>query len=556
MAFEFLFGRAVLKFVADDRQLQSSISRIDAKTKRSVTQAAGGVKKATGQINQAAVQGTRAIAGVSGGLAKTLGPRVQQLGLAFGFMGSRLAALGTLGGGVGVAIAIGLGIALGAFNSVIKAAAGFEAAFAEVRTLIDESKVATEDIKASLLGLPPILGSAEELTKALYQAISAGAEPAAAIDLVGTAAKLATAGLTSTFAAVDILTTVINAYGFAATEAARVSDVLFKTVELGKTTVDQLATSLGVVIPFAAQLGISIEDLTAAVATLTKGGLQTRIAITALRGTFTNFIQEADKLRDVGIDIFKVISEEGLAGAFRRLREVTGGNVEALRELVPDVRALAAVLALSGVQFEEFLRIQSLVQDSAGATETAFQKQADTFRVRTKELGNAFERFKIAIGSNLIAPLTTAVKGLTNFIRRVQFASQELGKFFKERPEEKGRLAAFNRAINPINLLRKAAKLLFGEFVGGAEKSVNAVAEQTQAVQKLEGRSAALAEKRKKLEQESLSAFRLQEKERLEGKAVSVELRNVRNLEARRRLLTLKELERDEQGLASSLSPL
>ncbi len=553
MAFEFLFGRAVLKFVADDRELRAAIRRVDSQTKRSVTQVGRGLAQTTRGINTAAAQGTRAIAGVSTKLQSQLGGRVQQLGLAFGFMGSRLAALGTLGGGVGVAIAVGLGVALGAFTSVIKAAAGFEAAFAEVRTLIDESKVAVDDIKAALLDLPAILGGAEELTKALYQAISAGAEPAAAIGLVGTAAKLAVAGLTSTFAAVDILTTVINAYGFAASEAARVSDVLFKTVELGKTTVDALATSLGVVIPFAAQLGISIEDLTAAVATLTKGGLQTRIAITALRGTFTNFIQEADKFRDVGIDIFKVISEEGLAGAFRRLREVTGGNIEALRELVPDVRALAAVLALSGVQFEEFIRIQALVADSAGATETAFEKQANTFRVRLKEFGATFERLKIAIGASFIEPLTSAIKSLTNFVKRVQFAKQELNKFLDtEAAKTFGKVlsTALDRPFGPFDLLRKAAKLLFGEIKSGAEEATDAVAKQTKAVEELEGRQTSLAERRKKLEQDSINLFKAR---RDEEKKPSPLEQSLRKLAKEQSILTLRQIDIEEQEVKASL---
>lgn len=532
MAFEFLFGRAVIRFEAQDAALRASTKRI-----------ARDVRVQSGRIGQALGRG---VAGAA-----------QTATLAFGRLGSVVSRVlpGLPPQALAAAAAIGA-IAI-AFTSVVKAATRFEKTFAEVRTLIDESKIATEDIKASLLGLPPILGSAEELTKALYQAISAGAEPAAAIELVGTAAKLAKAGITSVFAAVDILTTTINAYGFASSEAARLSDILFKTVELGKTTVDALAGSLGVVIPFAAQLGISFEDLTAAVATLTKGGLDTRIAVTALRGAFVGFIKQADNFRAVGVDILKVVSEEGLIGAFRALREVTGGNIEAIKELIPDARALTAVLALSGVQFEEFVRIQGLVQNATGATEIAFEKQAETFSLRLEELGNAFERLKIAIGTSFLAPLTAAVKALSNFVKRVQFAKQELDKFLALEKVEKfreGFSEALVRQFGPFDLLRRVTKLFFGEFEAGAEKSQKALGLLGAEVEKLEGTQRELAEKRLALEKASLASFRIRQDEIKKGVAVSAQLEEIRELEAQSRITSLKIIDNDQIRVKAELA--
>jgi TP901 family phage tail tape measure protein len=406
VAFQFLFGTALLRFLADDKGLRQGTARA-AKTAQVQS------KKIQKSLNQ------------------NIGRELRAVGAQAGALGGRFAALGAaIASPVGIAAVgvLGLGFAL---KSVTSEASEFQAVFAEVRTLFDESKVATDEIREALLELPPILGSAKELTKALYQAISAGAEPAAAIKLVETAARLARAGLTSTFAAVDILTTAINAYGLESEEAARLSDILFKTVELGKTTVDALAGSLGVVIPFAAQLGISFEDLTAAVATLTKGGLDTRIAVTALRGTFVAFIKQADVFRDLGIDIFKVIGEGGLVGAFKALKKATAGNIEAIKELIPDQRALTAVLALTGVQFEEFVRIQKLVSDSAGATETAFQKEAETFKLQSEALGNAVGRLKIQLGDVLLPALTSIVMGLTQFVLRLKDAKNEVAKFLE-----------------------------------------------------------------------------------------------------------------------------
>lgn len=575
MAFEFLFGRAVLRFVADDRDLQASLKRIDSQTKRSVKRASSNIAKGAGQIGAASVGATAGIAATSKGLTQA-GAKARELGTSFGVLGTRLGALGAVGGPAGIAVAVGFGIATLAIVKTTKAAADFEAAFAEVRTLIDESKIATDDIRKALLELPPVLGTAQELTKALYQAISAGAEPAAAIELVATAAKLARAGLTSVFAAVDILTTAINAYGFAATEAARLSDILFKTVELGKTTVDALSRSLGVVIPFAAQLGISFEDLNAAVATLTKGGLDTRIAITALRGTFIGFIKQADKFRDAGIDILKVISEEGLIGAFRSLREATGGNIEAIKEFIPDARALTAVLALTGVQFEEFVRIQGLVSSSAGATERAFQKQINTFRVRSEELANTFERLKITIGTTLLPALTALVKGLSNFIERVGLAREAIKGFAQTVSENTpGIVKKLLEILFPLEsfvALAKAAGLVFvGPVKKGAEDAAKAVGGISGEVEKLQARSKELATERKRIDRERLTAIRLQQTEEakpspllqqirdsaeerrgilLEQNRLATERTVVELAEAKKRLAAAKIVNRDELQLA------
>ncbi len=82
--------------------------------------------------------------------------------------------------------------------------------------------------------------------------------------------KLAKGGFTDGAKAVDVLTTAINAYGLEASDATRVSDLLITTQNLGKTTVDELASSMGTVIPVANASNFSIEELSASYAQLTK----------------------------------------------------------------------------------------------------------------------------------------------------------------------------------------------------------------------------------------------------------------------------------------------
>ncbi len=368
------------------------------------------VGRVTGKASAQAEQFTRKMSGGFGALTGKITQTTKELlafGLGFGAINSAAAAI----------------------KAAVGAMTGFETAMANVSTLVDTSKVSMEGLREEILALPPELGTSTELAKALYQTLSAGVEPARAVEFVGQAAKLAKAGLTDTFTAVDVLTTALNAYGLEASEAGRVSDILFKTVEQGKTTVGELAQSVGAAIPLAAQLGIDFADLNAAIATLTAGGLSTSEAVTAMRSAFSNMIQEADKFREAGIDLEKIISEEGLKGALDALREATGGNAEKVREFIPDVRGLTAALALTNEQYETFVEKQQIIQDSLGATETAFQKQTQTLSEHFSTFLASLDRLVQTLSPVVIPALTALVDVLAGLADILTGTIEMIGDF-------------------------------------------------------------------------------------------------------------------------------
>ena len=58
-----------------------------------------------------------------------------------------------------------------------------------------------------------------------------------------------------------------------ADQAGRVSDVLSESVRLGVVTLDEYANSLGTIVPSAESAGVSYEELTAVITTMTKKGI-------------------------------------------------------------------------------------------------------------------------------------------------------------------------------------------------------------------------------------------------------------------------------------------
>ena len=297
-------------------------------------------------------------------------------------------------------------------------AAQFEKRMAEVATLMEgDATDAIEKYGDELDRIRQNTPVATDLTQALYQTISAGIDEEEATDFLETAARAGVAGVSNTKTAVDLLTSAINAYGKEATDAEEVSDSFFTAVEEGKTTFDELGTSLGRILPLAAQLGVSLDEVNASIATLTAGGLPTDQAATALRGVFTQFLRNAEEFRKKGIQIQEVLDERGLAGALREVKEATGGSAEEIQKLFPDVEGLNAVLAITGAQSEKFADSLGAMQMKAGATDDAFsdveKSAASMFQTFKNNLSVTLKN----LGEAVLPTLNAGLESMVQYLR-------------------------------------------------------------------------------------------------------------------------------------------
>ncbi len=347
--------------------------------------------------------------GWTGGMAKMKGSNTAMTkglaGMSAGFLAAAAAA---------AAVGAAIGLTTAAANK-------FETSMANVSTLVDTASVSTKGMANEILALDSRLGSAKELTDALYQALSAGVEPAKAVAFVGESAKFAKAGLTDAFTAVDVLTTAINAYGLSADSATGISDILFQTIKLGKTTGAELASTLGDVIPTAATLGVEMDELGAAMVAFTKQGINTANATTQLRALFTAFIKPSEAmteaLKAAGHESGSMLLQtEGLAGALKFLEEQTGGNIEALSELLPNQRAIKAAFALGKDSANEYTTALAAMGEASGSTQTAFEKQRLGFQAFKNELN----KLSIRIGQAFLPAVDDITGMLTKTIKNTR----------------------------------------------------------------------------------------------------------------------------------------
>jgi len=312
------------------------------------------------------------------------------------------------------AAAVSVGITA-AFVGMGKAAYDFEKGFANVTTVLGTSTIDVNKMKAELLGLDARLGSAADLTEGLYQALSASVEPTKAVQFVGEAAQFARAALTSTNTAVDVITTSLNAYGMSANYAGRVSDVLFKTIELGKVTGEQLAGSIGNSIPLAASMGVTFEELNAHMIVYTRQGINVAEATTRFNGILNEILKPSEDLSEaikkIGFESGSTaIKTLGVHETLLRLIATTDGSQESLAKMFNNVRALQGVLASTGKGAADFNDILNTLQQSTGATNNAFEKQELTFETLKNSINKAF----ITLGQSFLPIVKDVVKVITD----------------------------------------------------------------------------------------------------------------------------------------------
>ena len=264
----------------------------------------------------------------------------------------------------------GIGIsAATAFASAAKISYDFEKEFQknilEVATISTQVEGSMTDFMNRVMAITQeIPVKAPEAAKALYQIVSAGHDGADGINVLEVAARSAIGGMTDTATAADAITTLINAYKLSASDAERVSDQLFTTARLGKTTFGELGQSIAQVAPIAASYGVEMDQVLAAVATLTKSGTPTAQAMTQIRASIIG----ASKVLGDGAFNTRTF-QEGLAEIAAR----AGGSESKLRELIPEVEAVNGVLGLTGIKAQDAAEHLKAMNDSTGATSAAFE---------------------------------------------------------------------------------------------------------------------------------------------------------------------------------------
>lgn len=308
----------------------------------------------------------------------------------------------------------------------VKMATDLDKSMRNIQSITKQTDESLSVLSSSLVALSTDMSkttdSATNLADAYYQIISSGVDATDAMKVLEVATKAASAGLTTTEVAAKGIITVLNSYKLGVEDASRVSDILFETVNRGVGTFEELNSSLSNVIPTASIMGISLEEVSAGMATLSKNGFSFSEASVAMNGAMNALLSPTKAMQsaisEMGYSSGQAMVDAlGFAGAMQRIAEYTGGSSEELARLFPEIRGFRAAAILAGNGAESFAQDLAAMTGSAGATQAAFAEQMKSFDASFKNFQNTLNALLIDVGQTIMPVLAAVMNFLTPIIQ-------------------------------------------------------------------------------------------------------------------------------------------
>lgn len=351
-----------------------------------------------------------------------------------------------------------------------KMAMDFEDSMAKVSTIADATEVPMDEMQKEILNLSNQTRiSSEEIAQNIYDSISAGQKTGDAVNFVSNSTKLAKAGFADAGAALDVLTTIMNAYGLKASEVTNVSDMLIQTQNLGKTTVADLASSMGKVIPTANAYGVSLDELCAGYAIMTANGVATAESTTYMNGMLNELGKSGTNvsktLKEKTGKTFKELMDSGmsLSDVLKIISDAATENNKSFGDMWSSSEAGKAGMILLGDSAENFNGVLEQMQNSAGATNTAFEK-LDTNSTKIKKATNELKNDAIDIGTTLMEELAPIIENIAEKISQFTEWFNGLSESEKQMIIQIGLIVA---AIGPLLIVLGTVVSSGAKIIGG-----------------------------------------------------------------------------------------
>ena len=292
----------------------------------------------------------------------------------------------------------------------VREAAQFESSFAKIQGLVGLSKAETDELQAAALALGPAYGtSANEAAQALFFITSAGLRGAEATEVLKASAIGAAIGLGDMGALANAATAAMNMYGPSVLSGTEAVDALAEAVKLGQFAPEELAASLGMVIPIASELGVSFQETTGLIAALTRGGLNASQAVTGVRGAMQAFLkptsEAADMMAKYGFtsqEVSDSIESDGFLATLVKLRDAFGDNEEDFSRVIGSVEGLSAAFSLTGANIATNTDIVAQATDGIGIMGDALDIVSETSEFKFNKAMETTKNSLIAIGTELL----------------------------------------------------------------------------------------------------------------------------------------------------------
>ena len=397
------YSRLNEKYKANQNQIQQATAKIEEQ-QRSLEELAQELREAglnTDDLERANERLKNSYERLQASQERLKGLNQQQEKIKQNISATKTQILGTVGAYTAVAAAI--------YAGPVQAAQKYETALAKVNTIADTTQVPLEKISQEVMALSNKTGvAADALAEDVYNAISAGQKTGDAVNFVSYSTKLAKAGFAETSQTLDVLTTILNAYGMSADKVGNVSDMLIQIQNKGKVSVGELSSVMGKIIPTANAYNVGLEQLGATYAIMTSKGIaaaETTTYANSMLNELGKSGSTADKiLRKVAGGGFSDLMANGssLAEVLNILQTEAQKSGKTISDMFGSAEAGKAAMSILSNGVDGFNASVEDMLKSAGATETAFGIMADTTENKMAKAKNSINNLQIVLGQNLL----------------------------------------------------------------------------------------------------------------------------------------------------------
>ena len=317
-----------------------------------------------------------------------------------------------------------------AFSSATAAAYEFGQVMADISSISD---IGIQHLSRSIKQLDSVYGSMSDVGNSIYNMISSGFDKSEAelLSMTKVAAHASKSIRGDLYTTTNAITTMANAYRLTANEFDKIADMLFVTVKEGKAEGNELARTLGLVVNTASEAGLSLAEMSAVISTLsrTQTTSQAMIGFNQMLNAMIKPSKEAaDTAKQFGIEFgAAALKSKGFTAIIKDIHDKLQGNVEALNKISGPIRAMRAVVSLTGKQYENFIDIleKAESQIGTGVAMEAFAKQTDTAKQALENLKVQLDKTFVGVGQDL-EPITRQLSELAEIFLKT-FGSGEGG---------------------------------------------------------------------------------------------------------------------------------
>lgn len=310
---------------------------------------------------------------------------------------------------------VALGLAVTAFvGSTTKAYMDYEAKLVMARNLMDENVMSYKELGDGVMNLANKYGiAAKEMAGAAEMALSSNVQTADSIKFLNDASKFAIATGTDMITTTDLATSIMNSYGLSMEEVAKMYDELILTQKLAKVSWESYNKEIGNLAALGSTVGVSIEEINAALVVQTRKGIDSATALTNLKGIISSIAspssQAATAAKELGISFnASTLQSKGFAKVMDQITDKTKGNNEAMATLFGNIRAWTGAQVIASNGGKEFKQVLDELQGSTGMLDNSFENVTETTGFKFKKALESVKNAAVDIGETL-SPLIEVI---------------------------------------------------------------------------------------------------------------------------------------------------